>query len=401
MTRPRVLSFLLVLICFQGSLTAADEPRVTVGWGYDASHPPRRTPWIIARDLDRAKLAALAARNPAPSEWNTIFAVFVLPESGKPPADQPPLSGRYHVTGNSLQFLPKYPLVHGMKLRARLDPRSLGGTREVVTDFTSDSILRPVRDEAHDPVTSIRQVYPSAEVLPENLLRFYVQFSHPMSRGEAYRHLRLLDGSGKPVNDPFLELDEELWSPDGRRFTLLFDPGRIKSGLKPREEVGPVLEEGKTYTLAIDRDWPDATGKPLTDPFRKTFRVGPPDMTPPDPANWTVSTPRGACLEPLEVRFPEPLDHALAVRLISVVGPNGKPVLGQAELSEDQTLWRFVPMSFWQTGKEYRLLVGTDLEDLAGNGIGRPFEVDAARSITPRIESATVTRPFRIGPAGR
>ena len=39
--------------------------------------------------------------------------------------------------------------------------------------------------------------------------------------------------SGQAVADPFLELDEELWSTDGRRFTLLFDPGRIKRGLKP------------------------------------------------------------------------------------------------------------------------------------------------------------------------
>ena len=43
------------------------------------------------------------------------------------------------------------------------------------------------------------------------------------------------------------------------RFTLLFDPGRIKRGLKPAQRrVGPVLEEGKSYTLVIDRGWTDA-----------------------------------------------------------------------------------------------------------------------------------------------
>ena len=49
------------------------------------------------------------------------------------------------------------------------------------------------------------------------------------------------------MDAPFLELDEELWSPDGTRFTLVFDPGRIKRGLKPREEAGPILEAGKSY----------------------------------------------------------------------------------------------------------------------------------------------------------
>ena len=61
---------------------------------------------------------------------------------------------------------------------------------------------------------------------------------------------------------PFLELDEELWSPDGTRFTLIFDPGRIKRGLKPREEVGPVLEAGKSYSLVIDRRLARRIGKP-------------------------------------------------------------------------------------------------------------------------------------------
>src|SRR5438105_1654786 len=79
-----------------------------------------------------------------------------------------------------------------------------------------------------------------------------------MGRGAAYHHIRLLDATGRPVDAPFLELEEELWSNDGMRFTLLFDPGRIKRGLKPREELGPVLGAGKSYTLVIDGAWPDA-----------------------------------------------------------------------------------------------------------------------------------------------
>ena len=86
--------------------------------------------------------------------------------------------------------------------------------------------------------TRVAAVYPSRDFLPENLLHFYIHFSAPMSRGEAYQRIKLIDSTGKPVDAPFLELDEELWSPDGTRFTLIFDPGRIKRGLRPREEVG-------------------------------------------------------------------------------------------------------------------------------------------------------------------
>jgi hypothetical protein len=237
--------------------------------------------------------------------------------------------------------------------------------------------------------------------LPENLLKFYIGFSAPMSRGEAYRHVHLLDSAGKPVPDPFLELDEELWSPDGKRFTLLFDPGRIKRGLKPREEVGPILEQGKSYTLVVDRQWPDAVGNLLIRDFRRSFRVGPPDMAPPDPKTWTITAPEGASLAPLKVRFPEPLDWALAQRLITVQDCDGHHVPGRVDIDQQEIRWRMTPESSWKSEAEYKLVIGTELEDLAGNSIGRPFEVDMAGPISRKLESPTVTLPFRIGRAAR
>mgnify|MGYP003346898067 CR=1 FL=1 len=78
--------------------------------------------------------------------------------------------------------------------------------------------------------TLVTQIYPSADVLPENTLKFYVHFSAPMSRGHSYDHIRLLDEANRPVELAFLELAEELWSPDMLRLTLLMDPGRIKRG---------------------------------------------------------------------------------------------------------------------------------------------------------------------------
>src|SRR5262249_58737339 len=125
-------------------------------------------------------------------------------------------------------------------------------------------------------------VYPSADVLPENLLKFYLHFSAPMSRGHSYDHIHLQDEAGKDVKLPFLEIDEELWDPTMTRLTLFIDPGRIKRGVRPLEEIGPALESGKSYTLVIDREWKDAAGNPLRDAFRKTFKVGPTDREPLD-----------------------------------------------------------------------------------------------------------------------
>src|SRR5262249_35547553 len=158
-------------------------------------------------------------------------------------------------------------------------------------------------------------VYPTSERVPENLLKLYLHFSAPMRRGEVYRRVHLLDAAGKAVDLPFLEIEQELWDAEGRRLTLLFDPGRIKRGLRPREESGRIRGEGKSYELVVDRDWPDAAGNVWTNGYRKTLRAGPPAQRQPDPAAWKVAAPRAHTLQPLTIDFPEPLDHALLGRV--------------------------------------------------------------------------------------
>ena len=234
--------------------------------------------------IDRKTLSALEKQPGMTRErWMSCLAVRVLPALPSVTAsDTPPLLGSYRVEGDVLRFVPRFPLEPGLRYRAELDPSRL---LEIAERTAKGRILGLPRSAAHRgsrpnsrlpgdlpprPPRSPRST-PRAR-LPENLLRFYIYFSAPMSRGEAYRHIRLLDAAGKPVDTPFLELDEELWSRDGMRFTLLFDPGRIKRGLKPREELGPVLEAGKSYQLVVDRDWLDAEGNPLKTEFRKTLR---------------------------------------------------------------------------------------------------------------------------------
>jgi hypothetical protein len=50
---------------------------------------------------------------------------------------------------------------------------------------------------------------------------------------------------------------------------LEIDPGRIKRGLLPLAESGKILEAGKHYTLAIDREWQDGRGAALVEAYRK------------------------------------------------------------------------------------------------------------------------------------
>jgi hypothetical protein len=115
--------------------------------------------------------------------------------------------------------------------------------------------------------------YPTSDVLPENALKLYVFFSAPMQRSDSWKYVSLLREDGSKVQGPFLELDHELWDNEQRRFTVLFDPGRIKRGLASLAEAGPALEARHRYLLVIHREWRDGRGAPLVADFRKSFRV--------------------------------------------------------------------------------------------------------------------------------
>ena len=137
-----------------------------------------------------------------------------------------------------------------------------------------------------------------------------------------------------------------------------------QAGLRPREEDGPILEEGKTYTLVVDRDWRDSQGNPLREPFRRTYQAGPPDDVQPDHKSWKIERPAAGTRGALAVVSPEPLDHALFERLLRVVRGSDQVVAGQVEIRDQETRWQFTPDSAWAPG-EYRLVIETTLEDRA------------------------------------
>ena len=128
---------------------------------------------------------------------------------------------------------------------------------------------------AGSPSTIVTAVYPSAGQLPENTLRLYIEFSAPMGNAGALDFVRLTDERGGPVDIPFLPVQADFWNADHTRYTLFFDPGRVKLGIRPNEELGRPLRAGQTYTLQIAADWRDAQGQPLKAAYRREFRVGP------------------------------------------------------------------------------------------------------------------------------
>jgi hypothetical protein len=340
--------------------------------------------------LDPADLERLSKANLEPEQWQALFPVTVAASDPAADRSQPAMLGTYRIEKDTLRFEPRFPLTAGVRYRAVFHPSRIPGrTREAEPVVTVFEIPKPQQQAT----TVVARVYPTASKLPENQLKFYIHFSAPMSRGEAYQHIRLLDSAGKTIEAAFLELGEELWDPDGMRFTLLIDPGRIKRGLRPREELGPVLQEGKSYTLVIDPGWKDAQGNPLKAEHRKAFQTGPEQDKAIDPKVWTIVQPPAGSPTALEVRFPRPLDHALLHRMLWVTDAQGRKVPGTIKVAAEETRWHFTPDRPWNAGA-YQLVADTTLEDLAGNTITGPFEVDVLRPIQRKIETITVQLPF-------
>ena len=388
---------LALLASFSAGLGAWRVQAATPGirWQADGDDPRRAR---VVVDLESAVAKSLKDVTWPPPRWQRLLEVRTDTEDVIGSLTLPPMSGSYRVEGGALVFEPAFPLQAGLGYRATFRPAELpaattnGAPTRPAPWVATHRVPRP----KDGPATRITQVYPTIDHLPENLLKFYLHFSAPMSRGSVYDHVELAElPSRRRVELPFLELAEELWDPAMRRLTLLLDPGRIKRGVKPLEDIGPALEAGKRYSLTIRRDWLDAAGNGLADDFTKAFTVTAPDREPPNPASWILHPPAAASRDPLRVDLDEPLDHAIASRVFRIFDANRAPVEGVVQLDASERRLSFSPARPWGAGP-HRLTLPNTIEDLAGNNVGKPFDVDLFEKVDRQITNAVTSLPFVI-----
>ena len=385
---------MLVLVAGVTALCSQAAPATSpysIRWVPDSSNSNHVA--VEVSGVDAANLQRLRSSTLTKAQWQKLLSVYA--DQGDLLADLnlPSMLGNYRVEAAKIRFEPQFPLEPGIRYRAvfrpGLLPNSIGSTNESLA-----SIFR-VQDRPVTTQTFVSAVYPSGDAVPENLLKFYLHFSAPMSRGHIYDHIHLIGETGREIELPFLQIDEELWNADMNRLTLFIDPGRIKRGVKPLEEIGPSLEAGKSYTLVLDREWRDGSGQLLKDSFKKQFRVDPPDRQPPDPSKWIISPPKPGTRGGLVLKFSKPMDHALAQRVIQIAHKNGALITGQTSLSNHERQWNFVPDQNWKHGL-HQVVVARTLEDLAGNNIGKPFEVDLFDKVDRKLITSAVKLPFEV-----
>lgn len=346
--------------------------------------------------IRQSVLRGLRDRAESDVAWTSAIRVVV---DNQPAGQQaPPVLGRYAVIRDRVRFEPRFPFTPGVEYRVDVDARRLATLAAVATSGAERAELThrfSIPTEKTERTTRVAAVHPAADRLPSNMLRWYIEFSAPMEPGSAHEHVQLLDEAGRPVNDAFLRVDEELWDADRRRLTLFFDPGRVKQGVRANVEMGAPLIEGHRYRLAIDAAWLDARGSALASGFEKEFDVGPADRESPDPRGWTVASPPAGTRRPLRVSFGEPLDHALAKRMLNVEIDRQR-IDGVALVVAGDSVWTFTPSSPWPVGT-YRIRVDATLEDIAGNSIARLFDADRERGAPAAEAKDRLGRSRSIG----
>jgi hypothetical protein len=390
--------FAIVASCGPRADHGASGP-ATVAFSTDGTGAPRFGE-VNVYPLSREVLAEVESSRPSVDAWQKILAVRV--DGGMAAnANGPvlPLLGTYTVAGDTLRFRPRFPPAPSVDYTARFDGEALYARvgrkppRALASIATSGWSYSAAVVRASTMVTS---VYPSGDVLPMNLLRVYVEFSAPMSSGRSYEFVKLYAEGDSLLEEPFFTGGGavELWDPEHTRLTILFDPGRIKRDLKPHEEMGLPLREGKRYRLVIDSAWRDAHGASLVHRYEKKFRVGPQDRTLVRTADWRVTVPGAGTRDPFVLTFPEPLDRALLARLLTVRDSTDARVDGDIVVSDRETRWAFSPREPWRS-HPHALNVDTELEDLAGNNLRKLFDVAPGDAGATGVSAAVVRIPFQ------
>ncbi|HET8861505.1 hypothetical protein [Marivirga sp.] len=253
-------------------------------------------------------------------------------------------------------------------------PFSIGATYEV---FDGEKLLFSFTPQKELKSPEVKNVFPLADELPENFLKFYIRFDQPMATGHVYDYLQLLSDA-KEIENALIPLKPELWDANKQLLTVWIDPGRIKRDLGPNIKYGAVLEAGNRYQLVVRKGLKAANGANLEKSFLKSFKVIPRDEKIPSLDDWYLKTPSKNTIDSLSIKTQEAVDYTS--HLFMTIYCEGQQFEGEFIFVSDTQI-SFVPEKEWSEG-EYKLRVASKAEDLAGNNLNRPFDLDLQEQAT-------------------
>jgi hypothetical protein len=326
--------------------------------------------WVT--EIDKEVLYTFARYFNRQEDWQSIFPVRVQANE-----NSITVSGRYDVFENSISFTPRYPFAAGTIYEAKFQTAQLSKNfNEVYLPAVVDETLMLEFEIAKEITTSarVKEIYPTTNIIPENLLKFHIAFSSPMQVGEVYRRVKLVDSNNREIEKAFLVVDQEFWDDEMKLVTILLDPGRIKRGLKGNQEMNTPLQANLEYTLVIDQQWKNIEGRMLESNIEKKFHTVAADRTSPTKNSCKLSFPK-TLYDPLIIEFNELMNITTLHNSIKVEDSNGKEIAGDIIVLDRETGIQFKPKGAWESDT-YVVRINPLTEDLAGNNFNRVFDED-------------------------
>lgn len=268
------------------------------------------------------------------------------------------VKGKFTVEGNKLKFKPYFPFESGLPYVVKLN---INIDEPTYTRFQ-------IGEKRKVDQAKVLSIFPTSVLLPENVLRFYIYFQTPMKQEEALQHIKLIDQDGHVDEQAFMKFKEELWSHDGKRLTILFDPGRIKKGISTNMLLGPALNIGNQYHLRISNEWQDVYGQKLLEAKVKRIIVGKAYRDKLEVKEWTLIKPTFNTFDTLTIKFDRIIDHALLKTMAQLRDQDQNLVDGYWEVLDCEKQAQFIPSIKWQNGN-YSIRFDTRIEDVAGNNL--------------------------------
>jgi hypothetical protein len=359
-TQCQLIFFSLSMLAGCNQPTKDESSALTIRW-----KDGRAIAMVISRDI----LKALADKDiPNQVELHLVGKV-----------SSPAIAGDFSNEPGAYIFTPLIPFTRGLRYDLIVKQ-----TRLASIDIPRDST-----------VPKLIAIYPSADTVPENLLKIYLVFSRPMLEGHASSYIKLIDRKGDSLPNIFLNLQGELWNAERTILTLWLDPGRIKRDLQPNQLLGPPLKQGGQYHLLVAHEWPDQDGNPLAQSYNKYFVTKARDTISPAIDHWKLNPPLSGSMQPFSVYLNEPLDFILLQNAISLKDSCGNRVKCKLQVENKESTLEFSPSLPWTAGL-YRLEIESRLEDLAGNNLNRLFDLDLKSPGTATLSNNRFELDWRV-----
>ena len=164
----------------------------------------------------------------------------------------------------------------------------------------------------------------------------------------------------------------ELWNESQTQLTIIFDPSRVKTGLKINKNMGRALQAGENYKIVVS-NLEDIYGQKLKNSFSKHFYATEEDTQSPNHKLWSLKSPKANTTESLNIDFKESIDMMSIQNRLLVFTSNNDRIDGKIEFSNNEKRWKFFPNQNWIKG-EYTLKINSRLSDPSGNNLNGLFD---------------------------